>query len=84
MRVPRKRRTLNRIRLDELPALLEQFLRDSVEGFAVAEAEVDVGGGEVIDVEPVGERNQRLQAHHTSSGSPHLISSSFSNLSFPM
>lgn len=49
---PARARTLDAVRLDELGAVDERGLRDGVPGPAGRHAEVDVRGGELVDVEP--------------------------------
>lgn len=43
---------LDRVGLGELRAVREQLLGDRIPGLVVAHAQVDVGGTEVVDVEP--------------------------------
>ena len=43
---------LDRVGLGQLRAVREQLLGDGVPGLAVAHTQVDVGGTEVVDVEP--------------------------------
>ena len=45
-------RTFDRVRLHELRTVRQEGLRDGVPGHGVGHAEVDMGGGELVDVEP--------------------------------